>query len=54
MKIAITSKHRIIIALLFVLCIQHNFGQENKRKELKKEIRNAIPLVISEAEPTEF
>lgn len=38
MKIAITSKHRIIIALLFVLCIQHNFGQENKRNELKKKI----------------
>ena len=33
---------------------RHGMPFNSLNKELKKEIRNAIPLVISEAEPTEF
>lgn len=33
---------------------RHGMSFDALNKELKKKIRNAIPLVISEAEPTEF
>ncbi len=37
-KLAITSKHRFVMALFFIFCIQSNFGQENNRHELKNKI----------------